>query len=344
MYGQYNGYYKQDNNFSVSQTIPFPGAMISRSSLGSARVQAAGLKVATTRNELIMQVKTVYYTLLYLDAQHTNLVRYDSVFQNLTRTAHKRHEKGDGTLLEKMSAESRLMEIRNQILNNEAEQAMQQMELQILLNSNVVYGVDTSEAKERLLAFTADTSTLQNNPYLLYLKQQVTVVEKEKTAIVNTSLPDIKLGYFNQSLYGVPLDDGLSSFAGSSNRFQGISVGLAFPLWFVPDVARAKAYESQIRASQLFAQQQEQELVAGYKQAVQQYLKNQRSLAYYTNTALPNAKLIYRQSERAFEAGEISYAQHQINLQQSISIIENYTQTLLDYNKSIIQIEFYTAP
>ncbi len=343
MYGQYNGFYKQDNNLSVSQTIPFPGAMVSRSSLGNARVQAAGLKVATTRNELIMQVKTVYYTLLYLDAQHSNLLRYDSVFQNLTRTANSRYEKGDGTLLEKTSAESRLMEIRNQLLNNEAERTMQQMELQVLLNSDVVYDADTTEAKERLLAFTADTTALQNNPYLLYLKQQVTVAEKEKTAVVNTSLPDIKLGYFNQSLYGVPLNDAQTSFAGSSLRFQGISVGLSFPLWFVPDMARAKAYESQIKAGQMYAKQQEQVLQAGYKQAVQQYLKNKRSLAYYTNSALPNAKLIYRQSERAFEAGEISYTQHQLNLQQSISIIENYTQTLLDYNKSIIQIEFYTA-
>jgi len=344
MYGQYNGYYKQDNQLSVSQVIPFPGAMISRSSLGKARVQAAGFKLATTRNELIMQVKTAYYTLLYLDAQHNNLLRYDTVFQNMTRIANSRYEKGDGTLLEKTSAESRLMDIRNQLLNNEAEHMMQQMELQVLLNSEVVYDVDTTENKERLLTVTADSVALLNNPYLLYLKQQVTVAEKEKTASVNTSLPDIKLGYFNQSLYGVPLNDAQTSFATQSNRFQGITVGLSFPLWFAPDVARAKAYESQIRASEKHAKQQVQVLQAGYKQAVQQYLKNKRSLAYYNGSALPNARLIYKQSEQAFMAGEISYTQHQLNLQQSISIIESYTQTLLDYNKSIIQIEFYTAP
>jgi cobalt-zinc-cadmium resistance protein CzcA len=178
---------------------------------------------------------------------------------------------------------------------------------------------------------------------LQFLKQQITIAEKEKAVAANSSYPDFKLGYFNQTLFGVPLNNAGTDFATSNNRFQGVIVGLSFPLWLAPNVYKSKTVETQVKASGLQFKQQEQAFDVQYKQAVQQFLKAQQSLAYYNNTALVNAALVKKQSQQSFAAGEIGYTQHVLNLQQALAVQEAFIQTLLEYNKAVISIEFFTA-
>jgi cobalt-zinc-cadmium resistance protein CzcA len=342
MYGQYNGFYKSDNNITLSQGIPFPGVMIAKSALGSARIESASLKIAYTRMELIHQVKTVYYKLLYLKSKHQSLVEYDSIFRQIAINTDKRFQRGDGTLLEKTSAESRWLEVKNQRQNTEDEMQIQQQELALLLRASASVDVDTNTPEQRLL-LSGDTDVTQTNPYIKFLKQQIILAEKEKNVSTNNSLPDFRIGYFNQSLYGVPLNDAGTALAGSGNRFQGVVFGLSFPLWFRPDIARVQAHRAQIKATSNFVNQEEQAVQTQYKQAVQQYIRAQRNLSYYTNTGLPNARLIRTQSERAYRLGEIGLTQHLFNLQQAVSIRENYHQTQHEYNQAIINIERYTS-
>ena len=343
MYGQYNGFYKSDNNITIQQGIPFPGLMIAKSALGNARIESATLKSTLTRNDLIYQVKTAYYTLVYLKAKQELLVVNDSIYKTLFTNANKRYEKGDLTLLEKTSAESKWLDVRNLLQNNLDEIRIQQNQLSVLLNTREDWDIEPNTPRELRLQGINDSSIAASSPYLQFLKQQITLAEKEKKITVNSSLPDLRIGYFNQSLYGVPLNDAGTSLAGSGNRFQGFMVGLSFPIWFRPDVSKVKIHNAQIRATTAYAKQEELTINAQYKQAVQQYIRAQRNIDYYNNTALPNARLIRAQSAKAHQLGEISFTQHLFNLQQAVSIEESHLQTQHEYNQAIINIERYTA-
>jgi cobalt-zinc-cadmium resistance protein CzcA len=343
MHGQYNGFYKNDNNLTISQSIPFPGVMIAKSALGNARVESASLKANYTRTELIHQVKTTYYTILFLKAQKAVLTQHDSVYRTLALNADKRLQRGDGTTLEKATAESKWMEAKNQLQNNEDEIYLQINQLRLLLYTQEVFDVDANTPELLNLDVPNDTNTATTSPYVKFLKQQITLAEKEKRLTTNSSMPDFRLGYFNQSLYGVPLNDAGTSLAGTGNRFQGFLVGVSFPVWFRPDIAKAKAQAAQLKATTFYVKQEELAIQAQYKQAVQQYVRAQRNLAYYTNAALPNSRLIQSQSDKAYRSGEIGFTQHLFNLQQALSILENYIQTQLEFNQAIINIERYTS-
>lgn len=343
MYGQYNGFYKNDNNISIQQGIPFPGIMVAKSALGNARIESATLKRAITRTELTHQVKTTYYTLVYLKAKRLFLTENDSIYKSIVTVAQRRYEKGDGTLLEKTSAESKWQEAKNQLQNNMDEITVQQNQLGVLLHHSEPLDVAENAQQELTLGVPNDSNVASSSPYVLFLKQQITLAEKEKSVNINSSLPDLRIGYFNQSLYGVPLNDAGTSMAGTGNRFQGFSVGLSFPVWFRPDLAKAKAHQAQIKATTYFVKQEELVINAQYKQAVLQYTKAQRNITYYNNIALPNARLIRTQSEKAYQQGEIGLTQHLFNLQQAISIHENYIQTQLEHNQAVINIERYTS-
>jgi cobalt-zinc-cadmium resistance protein CzcA len=343
LYGQYNGFYRQDNNFTISQGIPFPGSMISKTALGNAKITAAQYKILTTQNELAYQVKLVYYQMQNVQSQYQLLMQKDTAFAELAAAANKRFERGDASQIEKMTSDMRQQEVQNNIQRNRAEATSLQLQLQLLLSSTVLFDVDERENKQRLLTINLDSNSISQNPYLQFLKQQITIAEKEKAVAVNSSYPDIKLGYFNQTLFGVPLNNIGTDFATRNNRFQGVVVGLSFPLWFAPNVYKSKTAETQVKASGLQFKQQEQAFDVQYKQAVQQFLKAQQSLAYYNNTALVNAALVKKQSQQSFALGEIGYTQHVLNLQQALAVQEAYIQTLLEYNKAVISIEFFTA-
>jgi cobalt-zinc-cadmium resistance protein CzcA len=59
-YGQYNSYISNDNNLSISQTIPFT-ALGSQALLNKALLAASEIKKVMTENEIVYQVKQVYY-------------------------------------------------------------------------------------------------------------------------------------------------------------------------------------------------------------------------------------------------------------------------------------------
>lgn len=157
-------------------------------------------------------------------------------------------------------------------------------------------------------------------------------------------MPDITLGYFNQTLYGVPYgNDATAPLANYGNRFQGFSAGISIPLWFAPQSAKVKAAEYSKQNAELQYKQAQNNAVAEIEAAYTEYLKTQKSLQYYKSSGLPNAELITKQSTIAFQKGEINYAQHVLNLQQADEIKQNYLQTLLEYNQSVIALEFLSG-
>ncbi|MCU0442846.1 MAG: CusA/CzcA family heavy metal efflux RND transporter [Bacteroidia bacterium] len=343
LYGQYNGFYKNDNQFTVSQTIPFPGSIAAKSALGKARLDAATTQVAITQNEVNYQIKWLYYQLLGVQQRYTLLLRHDSVIRDLARTTASRFEQGDATLLEKTSTEMRMLELQNMLLNNRAEASVLETQLQAILGTNQPVSVLPTETFVRVLKLQPDTNAFQNNPQLRLLTNQIAIAQHEKSVVVNSTLPDVSIGYLNQSLYGVPLSDEPGVLADANQRFQGISVGLAFPLWFAPELSKMKQLDRLRQASEANIAHQKRTLQSQFTQAVQMYLRTERSLTYYQTKALPNATLIRTQSTQAYQSGEISFAQHLLNMQQSLTIEENYVQTVLEYDKAIIDIEFLTS-
>jgi cobalt-zinc-cadmium resistance protein CzcA len=77
-----------------------------------------------------------------------------------------------------------------------------------------------------------------------------------------------------------------------------------------------------------------------YDQAVQEFLKNQKSLEYYKSSGLPNADLLLSKSESAYRNGDISYAENLLNLRTANGIQENSLGAILQYNLSIALLEF----
>lgn len=339
MSGQYNSI-KTDNNISVSQSIPFPTLFSSQSQLNKANIKGYELKLQVTQNELIHQVKSVYGYLEYLQAERNLLLSQDSIYTSFSNAAISRLKAGESTLLEKTTAETQLMEVKNMLAQNQSNTLIYQSQLQALMNSKIPVQIEQKTIVKMELSIPNDSSAYSQNPYLLYLKQQIEISIKQKKVETAKVLPDFTIGYFNQSLIGYQNINGTDQYFDASKRFSGFQVGVSIPLWFVPQTAKVKAAGLNQKAIESNVEQYQVNIQGQYSQYLQEYLQNKNTLDYYEKNALPNADLIIKQADKGFKNGEIGYVEYLQGIKSALAIKSNYLSSLNQYNQSIIKLEF----
>ncbi len=170
--------------------------------------------------------------------------------------------------------------------------------------------------------------------------------QKKKTAQAQTQLekakklPTLTLGYNNTSITGTGADN--ISYDKSA-RFHSAQLGIGIPLFGGSQSARVKASKIQetIAANEL---EKERLLLENQlKNVLLAFQKNKERLAYFEKTALPNATIITETANRQFIGGEINYLDWVMLVNQSISINNQYIDTVNMLNESIIELNYLTS-
>jgi cobalt-zinc-cadmium resistance protein CzcA len=342
MQGQYNSYAKNDNNITISQSIPFPTVFSAQNSLGKSLIKSSELKQAATENDLAYQIKQVYYQLIYLKSLETLLVSQDSIFQAFVKAADSRYRTGETNLLEKTTVSTQRNEALNSLSLTQSDIRIYQQLLATLMGSNRPVTIAAAPFEERKLDIPLDSTSISQNPELIFQRQQVLIASGERKVASTRLMPDINVGYFNQTLINTPVSEG-GMLATSSNRFQGFQIGLSIPVWIGPHYAKVKAARINEERTETAVAYQTTQLAGQWEQAVESYLKNKNSYDYYRTSALENADLILKHSELAFRNGEIDYIGNLLSVRNAIQIRERYLLSLNNLNQSIITLEFLSG-
>ncbi len=341
LYGQYNSYSKKDNNLTISQVIPFT-AFGSQGSLSRALITSYEMKKAVAENELVYQVKQAYYQLAFANARNAILLQQDSIFEGFFKAASMRYKAGETNLLEKTTAETQQNEVKNELDKNKSSVIILKMQLKTLLNASTPAEISETELLAIDFKGRPDTIRLSSNPSLAVVRQEIEIARRLKKLEAAKFAPDLKVGFFSQTLIDVENREN-GRPATSGDRFTGLQVGLALPLWFAPHQAKLKAAEFARQSAQSNYENQDKNLQSEVDQAFEAYKRNSKSLNYYQTSALPNAHLILKQSQTSYKEGEIGYAEYLLGVRNAMGIKEAYLQTLNDYNQSIIYIEFLSG-
>lgn len=341
LYGQYNSYVDNDNNITVTQSIPF-SALGSQGKLSKSLLTSSELRKAYSENELVYQIKQIYNQLTYTYSLRDLLLQQDSIFQGFYRAASLRYEAGETNLLEQATADMQRNHAKIRLSENATEAAVLRSQLKGLLNTSTTPDIKDKRLIESSISQSLDSLLIFSSPSLAYMRQQIDVAEKERKFQISKTAPDLLVGFFSQSLIGT-VNPETGAIADNGERFTGFHVGVALPLWFGPHQGRAKAADYTKRAAESKYESYKQNLVVQLDQAIRKYQTHKASLVYYQSSALPNADLILKQSQTAFKEGDIGYSEFLLGLRNAIEIRERYLQTLRDYNQSIIQIEFLSG-
>lgn len=343
MLGQYNSIAKKDNNFSITQSIPFPTVFSAQNRLGNSLIKESYLNVLSEKNELANQVRQAYYQLCYELAREKLWQTQDSILAELEKNMDLRYKKGEITLLEKTNASAQYQSTRNKLQQVRSELAIALSQLQVLINNPYPVYPSGESTQEHPAVPVSDTGAMKDHPQLRYLIQEIDVQAQQKSVLRSKALPDINVGYFNQTLIGYQNINGQDVYFDGSKRFQGFQVGLSIPIWYMPRAAGVKAARLQSELANLEAQQYKSTLQVQYMQAVQQYEKNKGNLEYYKTTVQENASMMIEHAQKAYRKGAIDHSFYLLTLKNAMDMKEGYLNAIYQYNLSAIQLEYLSG-
>lgn len=336
-YGQMNTI-KRDNNISISQSIVNPFLFSKQRKLYDAQLKSSEINLGVTENELIYQVKSTYGQLAYFLSLQKLYHTQDSIFNNFLKASSLRYQTGETNLLEKTTAETQRNEVLNQLEKNRADIMIYMAELKRLLNTQDSIQISESDLKKE--HWQSNTGSVSENPWLSMQKQQIEIADKSIGIEKAKAGPDFTLGYFNQSIIGSQNVNGQEVVFDAGKRFQGIQVGVALPIFYKPFANRIKTAKIQKQIAESQYDLAQTNLKSQFQQANQDLLKNSKSIDYYQNSALPNANLILRQAQVAFQNGEIGYLEFSVALRTYSDIRFAYLQALNQYNQSVYTAQY----
>ncbi len=342
MLGQYNSI-KNDNSFTVSQSLPFPTLFSKRAQLASAQVKSSQIELGITENDLVLAVKQAWYGILYLTEKQNLLLQQDSIYGSFARSSKARYDAGETNLLEKTTAQTQHGLSQNSVAQNKAEINKLYTQLKTLLNTDDSIVMDEEKFIPKAMQLLADGSQLSNNPVLQWWQQQQAIANKQKQVEIAQTLPDISVGYFSQTLIGTQDINGSPTYFGSDKRFTGVQLGVSIPLWYRPQGAKISAAQVQKNIAQNQYQQAEADLQNQFLQALQELQKSQTTMDYYNTQALPNAQLILAQAQQAWQSGEIGYVEYLQSLNTALGIRQNAALAINNYNMAVIAIEYLSG-
>ncbi|MFH6958593.1 CusA/CzcA family heavy metal efflux RND transporter [Flavobacterium aquidurense] len=326
LHGQYNGSYR-DNNFGVTQDFSFPTVYIAQ---GRAQKQNIALseKVHTlTKNELIRDVKTAFYQLVASKEKLKLVNTQDSIYRKFSDVAQLKYKTGETSNLEKLSAMNIYQEVQLQKSQAQADILIYQQELKKLLGTNDEIMILDEKLTRQTLSASTGTTAIKQNPMLAYYNQKISVAQSQLSLEKNKFLPDLSLGYFNQSLDGV-------------NGFQGIQFGVGIPIFFSSQRGRVQSAKIEAEIARSDLKNYQNGLNSYFNKQLQEYQKLTDLLNYYESSGLEQANQILRISQFSYKKGEIGYVEYIQNLTQALSIKSHYLDTLNEHTKTIININF----
>lgn len=341
MGGQYNSI-NRDNNIAVTQTIEFPTVLIAKGSYQKARTEQAETALALTEKEIVREVSSTYYDLLFAYKRVRLYDQLDSLYRDFNKIAEARYSSGESSNLEKLAAEGKLYELGFKKSEVQLEITTYQQQLQQLLGQMEPVIIDTT-VKTDPSVISQGQINVENSLSIQFYDKALKVYERETALERNRLLPDLRFGFFSQTLIGTQSINGTDRYFDKNYRFTGFTVGVSIPLWFRPQAGRIQSAryqelvaESELQGSKALFRAKLNELEAQYVQAKQvlQTLNNQGS---------KHAATQWQTAEKAYRSGEIGYTEFLQGITVSFNLREQQIQAQNRVNQIAVQLQFIST-
>jgi cobalt-zinc-cadmium resistance protein CzcA len=334
-FGQINSIYA-DTRFGMGQSFSFPKVYESQKNLYNEHWKSSELNVKMTQQILKKQVTQSFYQLLYLQQKSQLLQFADSLYAVFYNRAELRLAKGESNVLEKVTAENQLGQIRVQLAQLKQDLEVQQLHFQFLLNSTTPF-VPLENSFKMSVNYKADIESLKEHPTMKFLSQQQQIADAVIDVEKKKLMPTMSLNYNNGSIRGTGADN---KAYGGFYRFQTFQVGVGIPIF----TAGQKAKINSEKVNKLVAESTYsvglQSLNLAYRTAIIEFEKFQKTVEYFEKTALNNSTLINTTAQQQLVNGNINYLEWVTLINQATAIRNDYIDAIKNLNDSAIQIKY----
>ncbi len=334
-YGQYNSK-SFDNSIGITQSIPNPQNKNAGRTLADANIQSARLSLAVTENDLLYEVRSIWYELAYLLEKRRFLVSRDSLLTDFVEASEVRYRVGEAGSLEKATALSQSGEVRNSLEQINGDINIANVRLQTILAASESVSVPLETKLEKhIIEIPTDA---EGNPKLAALQQQIAIKEANIEVVKAQRAPDFMIGYRNQSL--ITAEENAIPSYDAWDRFHIIQAGIEIPIFGKYNKSRIEAAKLESEMISIDVDYKTKLFESELNQAIQTFDKGKKTVDYFEESALNTANLLLRNAQIAFKEGDIDYVEYV----QAISLANNtrigYLDAIHQYNQAAITIEW----
>lgn len=328
-----------DNSIAVTQSFALPGFYKNQKRLFQAQTLLAERSGSYTQATLIRDTRLAYYNYLYSLNTLQVLALQDSIYGNFIAKAELRFKVGESSNLERMTAKNKYQEVQAMKEAAEAELAIEQLNLQQLLNINKE--VIPVEKTLPMLVHAMDSLAMADHNALLAYQQQQVAIASAKVALERAkTMPELTLGYAQQLVIRSFDPANLNRDYTPGTRIAGLQVGIALPLFNGAGRARITSEKIATQIAENDYLELQRKVSIQYQQELKNYNKNKHLIDYFTSTGLKQADEQLRIAQVSYDLGEIGYIEYIQNMSLAIESRLGYLRTVRQLNQSVIELQF----
>ena len=296
----------QENVFSLSQRIPFPGKLGLQGQIAGQDLEAARHALAATQLDVVLKVKSTYAELFRIDQSLTTLNEYENLLRDFSEVAATKYAVGQGMQAQILKAGVEISSIAVQRLNFEKMRTSAVARMNALLDQSPdtevgpVTALDTSS-----VAAGYDTlvqQALEQKPELQANEAMITKAELAHKLAGKDSYPDLNVQatYVTiPKLAAVPSDAGKDPFA--------LMVGVNLPIWFGKNRARVEQAQAARVAQELRQKSLQNAMEAEVADVLFQMRATRQTLQLYEQGLLVQAESSLESALSAYKTGNLDF-------------------------------------
>jgi cobalt-zinc-cadmium resistance protein CzcA len=341
-YGNINSM-KTDTRFFISQTLQLPQVYRRERAFFEASLAANRASGVWKLRDLEREVRLIYTELQGLLERDTLLGRLDSIYHRYGEAARLRLKAGETGLLEQTTAEAQVRQLQVQRAQLRSDIIIAQERLAALLNRRERWLPDGTGLHDRIPGGELEDQ-IRRGPVAAWWQAQAFLIERQTDKERSALSPEFTLGYSNLSLVGWQSPDGVKQqYFGPAQRFGIYGLNVGIPLFNNAAKARIRAGETALEANRLEMSQAIRGLEGHYSELMEQYRKDTMMVGYFEQTALRQSDIIIITAARSLTAGEISYIEWTMLMNQAVQIRSSYLDALQSKRKTIAEIIYLTG-
>jgi len=310
------------SDFSISQTFDIPTLTGMKRKMADERNGLVEWQYKAERMHILLEAKQYCMELIYFNALKKELEIRLQHAQTIASGYQNRFNSGDANRLEYNKAQLSLSTIKGEMARIDVERNALMSQLK-RLNGGMDIIMDDYQFNQEQLSHNFDDwyqQAEQNNPILVYIKQEVLLSQKQVTLNKAKGLPTFSAGYMSEKVVG--------------QRFQGLTLGISVPMWENKNrVKQAKAAVVAAQAREMDSKQQFYNLLQiQYNRALG--LKNTAE-SYRKSLAMANSSELLK---KALDAGEISLLNYMLELGLYYHMVNQTLEAERDYQKALAEL------
>ncbi len=319
----FQGNNNQVHDFSIGQSFAHPQLQKSKNKFQNQRVELSRLNGEWTKQELIFQIKQVYYELQKSNTQWDTYQALITEFQKYKSIAQKRADVGSTNQLEAMNIKIEIDQLEMRQSQLDLVRNGLKKYLQSLLVSNDVFDVESG------FEMGNEISEQSSNHILIQKAEQMVQLQTAQLDLVSAQrLPQFNIGYGVQKYY-------------QSNWYSALSFGVGVPLFNknFKKLKNAKKMDIEVAKKQVEVQKQ---LIEGRLLKLENQLNNDKTIVeFYKKQLDVEIPEMMRIVKLNYQAGSVSYLELVNVLRLSTTYHEKYFDALLNYKIDLAKYDLW---